>query len=102
MNVTVTRVYMSNFQDISMQWLHFVNEVDKKRNLHGCFDFFLFISAYKIFKKEVLWVQTAPPSYKLFSFSRYLSFCLDSLVMQKNDLIRKMRLISDLMTSHSC
>ena len=31
---------------------------------------------------------------KLFLFSRYLNFCLDFLVMQKNDLIRKMRLIS--------
>ena len=26
---------------------------------------------------------------KLFSFSRYLSFCVDFLVMQKNELIRK-------------
>ena len=36
---------------------------------------------------------------KLFSFSRYLTFCCDFLVMQKNSLIRKMRLISKFMTS---
>ena len=30
---------------------------------------------------------------KLFSFSRYLSFCFDFLVMQQNGLIRKKRLI---------
>ena len=31
---------------------------------------------------------------KLFLFSRYLSFCLDFLVLQQNGLIRKIRLIS--------
>ena len=36
---------------------------------------------------------------KLFSFSRYLSFCCDFLVMQKNSLIRKIRLILKFMTS---
>ena len=36
---------------------------------------------------------------KLFSFSRYLSFYLDFLVMQQNGLIRKIRLISIFMTS---
>ena len=36
---------------------------------------------------------------KLFSFSRYLSFCLYLLVMQQNYLIRKTRLISNFMTS---
>ena len=36
---------------------------------------------------------------KLFSFSRYLSFCLDFLVMQQNGLIRKIRLISNFLTS---
>ena len=36
---------------------------------------------------------------KLFLFSRYLSFCLDFLVMQKNDLIKKITLISKFMTS---
>ena len=36
---------------------------------------------------------------KLFLFSRYLSFCLDFLVMQQNRLIRKIRLIPNLMTS---
>ena len=35
----------------------------------------------------------------LFSFSRYLSFCVDFLVMYKNGLIRKIRLISKFMTS---
>ena len=36
---------------------------------------------------------------KLFSFSRYLSFCLDFLFMYKSSLIRKIRLISKFMTS---
>ena len=36
---------------------------------------------------------------KLFSFSRYLNFCLDFLVTYKNGLIRKLRLISKFMTS---
>ena len=36
---------------------------------------------------------------KLFLFSRYLNFCLDFLVMSKNALIRKTRLISKFMTS---
>ena len=35
----------------------------------------------------------------LFSFSRYLNFCLDFLVMQKNGLIRKIRLTQKFMTS---
>ena len=34
-----------------------------------------------------------------FSFSRYLNFCLEISVMQKNALIRKIRLISEFMTS---
>ena len=38
---------------------------------------------------------------KLFSFSRYLSFCLDFLVMQQNGLIRKIRLILSFITSQS-
>ena len=37
---------------------------------------------------------------KLFPFSRYLSFCLDCLVMYQNGLIKKTRLISNFMTSH--
>ena len=36
---------------------------------------------------------------KLFSFSRHLSFCLEFLVMYRNDLIKKIRLISNFMTS---
>ena len=36
---------------------------------------------------------------KLFSFSKYLSFCLGVLVMYQNGLIRKIRLISKFMTS---
>ena len=36
---------------------------------------------------------------KLFSFSRYLSFCLEVLVMQQNGLVRKIRLTSNFMTS---
>ena len=35
---------------------------------------------------------------KLLSFSRYLSFCLDFLVMYRNGLIKKIRLILNLMT----
>ena len=37
---------------------------------------------------------------KLFPFSRYLSFCLDFWVMYQNGLIKKIRLISNFMTSH--
>ena len=33
-------------------------------------------------------------------FSRYISFCLDVLVMKQNGLIRKIKLISNFMTSH--
>ena len=36
---------------------------------------------------------------KLFSFTRYFNFCFDFLVMYKNGLIRKIRLISKYMTS---
>ena len=36
---------------------------------------------------------------KLFPFSRYLNFCLDFLVMYRNALIKKIRLISNFMTS---
>ena len=36
---------------------------------------------------------------KLFSFSRYLSLSLDNLVIWENDLIRKIRLISNFMMS---
>ena len=36
---------------------------------------------------------------KLFPFSRYLKFCLNLLLMQHNGLIRKIRLISNFMTS---
>ena len=36
---------------------------------------------------------------ELFPFSTYLSFCLDFLVMQQNNLIRKIMLISNFMTS---
>ena len=39
------------------------------------------------------------PPQKLFSFSRYLSFCLHFLVMYRNGLIKKIRLISNFMTS---
>ena len=39
--------------------------------------------------------------YKPFSFSRYLNFCLDFLVIQKNGLIRKIRLIFKFMTLQS-
>ena len=36
---------------------------------------------------------------KLFSFSRYLDFCLDFLVMHLNGLIKKIRLVSNFMAS---
>ena len=36
---------------------------------------------------------------KLFPFSRYWRFCLDFLVTWQNDLIRKIKLISNFMTS---
>ena len=39
------------------------------------------------------------PPQKLFSFSRYLSFCFDFLVMSQNGLIRRKSLISNFMTS---
>ena len=35
---------------------------------------------------------------ELFLFSRYLSFCLGFLVIYQNDLIKKIRLISNFMT----
>ena len=38
---------------------------------------------------------------KVFLFLRYLHFCPDFLVMQKNGLIRKLSLISKFMTSQS-
>ena len=38
-------------------------------------------------------------SKKLFSFSRYLSFCLAFFVMYQNGLIKKIRVISGFMTS---
>ena len=38
---------------------------------------------------------------RAFLFSKYLSFCLDFLVMKKNSLIRKIKLISKFMTSQS-
>ena len=38
---------------------------------------------------------------KLFSFSRYLSFCLNFLDMYQNGLIQKIRLISNFMTSQT-
>ena len=37
-------------------------------------------------------------SYKLFFFSRYLNFCLNFLVVQKNGMIRKIKLIAKFMT----
>ena len=37
--------------------------------------------------------------YKLFSFSRYLNFCLYVLIKWKKGLIRKVRLTSKFMTS---
>ena len=36
---------------------------------------------------------------KLFSFSKYFSFCLDLFVIYRNGLIEKIRLISNFMTS---
>ena len=36
---------------------------------------------------------------KRFSFSRYLTFCLDFFVMHQNGLIIKIRLISNFLTS---
>ena len=36
---------------------------------------------------------------KLFSFSRYLSFCPDFLFIYQNGMIKKIRLISNFMTS---
>ena len=37
--------------------------------------------------------------YKLFSFSGYLIFCLDFVVMCKNGLTRKIRLLSEFVKS---
>ena len=36
---------------------------------------------------------------KLFLFPRYLRFCLEFLIMQQNNLMRKIKLISNFMTS---
>ena len=38
------------------------------------------------------------PPQKLFSSSRYLSFCLDFLVIYPNDLIKKIKFISNFMS----
>ena len=38
-------------------------------------------------------------SQKLFPFSRYLSFCLDILVMYQSNLIQKIMLVLNFMTS---
>ena len=40
-------------------------------------------------------------SQKLFPFSRYLTFCLEFLVMYQNSLIKKIRLISNFMVSQT-
>ena len=45
------------------------------------------------------WKMLFSSRQKLFSFSRYLSFCLDILVIKQNGLIRKIRLTSNFMTS---
>ena len=45
------------------------------------------------------WKMLLISTWKLFSFSKYLSFCFDILVMYKKGFIRKIRLISKFMTS---
>ena len=50
-------------------------------------------SSLKMMKNSFISTQ------KLFSFSRYLCFCLDILVMYRNGLIKNIRLISNFMTS---
>ena len=52
----------------------------------------------KALQKMIIHLQSQSPE-KLFSLSSYLSFCLDFLVMKKNGLIRKARLISKFMAS---
>ena len=49
-------VKLSRYFNAMASFCEFVNEVHKKKELIWVFRFFLFISAYKIFKKEVLWV----------------------------------------------
>ena len=50
-------------------------------------------------KAQLKWWKMLISPWKLFSFSRYSSFCLDILVMYGNGLIKKIRLISNFMTS---
>ena len=49
--------------------------------------------------KGLKWRKMLMSPQKLFSFSRYLSFCLDFLVMYRNGLVKKIRLISNFMMS---
>ena len=51
-------------------------------------------SALKLMKNAFYW-----NTLKALLFSRYLNFCLDFLVMCKNSLIGKIRLISNFVTS---
>ena len=64
-----------------------------KGSLSGLRQFLANESPLKMMKNAFYLTLKAP------SFSKYLSFCLDFLVMYQNGLIRKMRLISKLMTS---
>ena len=69
---------------------------------------FVFLKPGSDLPKKIICFNDSPPkwwkmlfisSWKLFSFSRYLSFCLDYWPCRKNDSIRKITLISKFMTS---
>ena len=64
-----------------------------KGTLSGMRQFWAYENPFKMMKNAFYFTS------KVFYYSRYLSFCLDFLVMQQNGLIRKIRLISNFMTS---
>ena len=64
-----------------------------KGTVSGLGQFLTFESPLKMMKNDFYF------TLKALSFLRYLNFCLDFLVILKNDLIRKKRLILKFMTS---
>ena len=65
---------------------------------YPCLFDYLFLWNQFVLRKGIVKMLFNSPQ-KLFSSSRYLSFCLDFLLMCRNDFIKKIRLISNLMTS---
>ena len=78
---------LSNFPNLQVV---FVNELKAHSQFWG-----------KFWQLKVLWkwwkMLFMSPE-RLFSFTRYLNFCLEFLIMQRNGFIRKIRLISKFVT----